>query len=228
MANKWSARRYKQVADLLRKSGYNITYKANDRKTFNQRGTIVKLYKEKAAYINFAEFNPRSKTNKKGGTREVSGVKYNFALKKLTPKQRKQALASGLFSKKQFTSGGVFVEKPSNIPASEYKISFEKGLVKIKGGKRKDVIVKMNSGEFAVDPVSAAKRAIGKRKPKNGAALMVNGFRSRATAANLKTFYYYLENELIPNWSEKNESHYDNENEMAEAFTDIFHIRLLY
>jgi len=222
MSTGWKPRKYKLAADSLRRLGYDITYKANDRKTFKQRGVIRRLYEQKVSYINFADFNTRAKQ------RNISGVQYGFMFQKLKPNQLRLAKKSDLFSKEQFTKGGVFIEKPVNMPASEYKVKFTKDGMRIKAGKRRDLVVKLDSKLLAIEPTRAVNEAIGKRKP-GMIGLMVNGFSAKgAQGYTLGQFYKYLENELLPQWIERNEKYYDDEGEAVEQFTDIFHLKLLY
>jgi len=218
--------KFARVADELRRLGYKITYKANDRKTFHQRGVIRKLYEAKKSYINFTE-PPKRKV------REVRGIEYNFKFQKLTPKQRKIAKASKAFSKDQFTPAGIWIEKPANVPAAKYKVKFRgTSDVVIEGNKRRDVNVKIDAQEMAIDPRGAVEAAIkrGKRKGETVRAisLMVNGWSSKHQSSSLDAFYAYLTEELLPEWLDKNMGyHDDDEDEALEQFTDIFHAKLL-
>ena len=222
MAEKWAKKRYAETAKILRKLGYEITYKSNDRSTFRQRGIIRRLYEAKKSFINFAEVNRRGKR------RESFGIEYQFKFQKLTPSKLKLAKQSGLISKEQFTKGGIFIEKPVNVPARDYLVKFTGKGVKISGGKRKDTIVKLNPKILAVDPTKAVEVAMAKRRKPKFVSLMVNGFNSRHMSASLKQFYYYLNNVLLPSFTEKNSDDETEDDEIIEKFTDIFHLKLIY
>lgn len=217
--------KFTRAAKELQRLGYNVTYKANDKRTFRQRGIIHKLYTAKAAYINFTEPPGRK-------SRKAAGIEYNFKFQKLTAKERRIAKASGLFSSKQFAPAGVWIEKPANVPAAHYHVRFEgKADVYIRGGDRRDVNVKIEAREMVRDPHKAVESAI-KRATKRGEkpraiSLMVNGWSSRHQSASLNAFFYYLDNTLLPEWISKNEDRHDDEDEMFEEFTDIFHLKLL-
>lgn len=201
--------------------------------TSGKKQAVKRAWKNKAAFILHASgqaktqrrirSNPTKKpltfvTAKDGSMRlnVKGGQAQNFVFKKLTAKQRKNF--KGLFSSAQFTPTGIFIEKPANIPANQFKVTVEDNAVIYKAGKRKDKIVRINPKELAKDPERAIKKAMGKRKPK-GFAIMVNGFRGK-NSHPIKNFFHYAENTLL--------EIYEREEMTAEEFSDIFHLRLLY
>lgn len=220
---KWSSKKYIQAAKTLKKLGYSITYKGNDRKTFKQRGIIKKLYNNKKSYINFAELNP------KGKTRTLSKVGYQFKFQKLTPKQIAKLKRTENFSLKQFTKGGVFIEKPVNVPSNKFRIRFsDTGEIRMRYGSLDEVLVKLDPKKLVVNPKKEIQDKVASRKPDN-VSLVVNGFKAAAAQSfTLNQFSMYMENELVPDWLKHNRKYYDNKAEAMKAFTDIFHARLLY
>ena len=215
MARIWKKSEYSKAAKELKRFGYDITYRANDRKTFRQRGIIRQLYESKLSYIRATE---KSRSVQVGESKQD----YTFKFQKLSATEKKLALDSGLFSREQFTKKGIFIEKPINLKASQYKVQFTKKGVTIKGLSRSDRIVRLDAKTLAVDPEKAVKQAV-IGDPKR-ISLMVNGFRSQHESLSLKQFWQYMRDELLPQWMDKN-SHYDNPEKL---FTDIFHLRLLY
>jgi hypothetical protein len=195
---------------------------------------VKQLWKEYAGYINYTEKPRKIRTGLVSGPVKQSDIKsgkvklpeksYNFKFQKLTPTQAKKAKASKLFSKHQFTPKGIFIEKPVNIKAKNFKITFKGNNVNIKGGTRKETMVRINEKMLINDPDKAIKEAIkrgGKKKPKTY-SITVNGFRSRHVSASAKSLQYYLKEILLPQWLEK------NEDKDEDDFADIFHIRLIY
>lgn len=220
---KWSSKKYIQAANTLKKLGYSITYKGNDRKTFRQRGVIRKLYNEKKSYINFADINP------KGKKRSLSKREFHFKFQKLTPKEKVMLQKQGSFSRRQFTKGGIFIEKPVNVPANKLRIRFsDTGDVRMNYGQLREVIVKLDSKKLAVNPKKEIAEKVAKRKP-DSVSLTVNGFRAgKAQAYTLNQFAMYMQDELIPDWLKRNKDYYETKAEALEEFADIFHARLVY
>lgn len=215
MARIWKKSEYSKAAKELKRFGYDITYRANDRKTFRQRGIIRQLYESKVSYIRATE---KTRLVRVGDENQD----YTFKFQRLTPKEKKMAIESGLFSREQFTKRGLFLEKPINLRSSQYKVKFTKRGVTIKGLSRSDRIVRLDAKTLAVDPEKAVKQAV-LGEPKR-ISLMVNGFRSQHESLSLKQFWQYMRDELLPQWMDKND-HYPNPEKL---FTDIFHLRLLY
>jgi len=218
---KWNKQQYSSAANILRKAGYDIPYNKRRKDSVKRHGIIRRIYEDKKSFLNFADFNDNSKS------RDVRGTGYHFKFQPLTKSERKKAKASGLFSGEQFTKRGLLIEKPVNLPSKEYKVTFGKGgEVSISGGKRSDIIRKLDAEALAVDPYKAVKAAVGKDKP-SSLSLMVNGFRSRHFSSSVNQMAFYLKNELLPQWMDKNAGKQDSEDEAFELFSDIFHIRML-
>lgn len=215
-------------------------------KTKGQKTALKAFWKTKAAYVNHISkdrlvdvitgIKPGLKRNKKGGRQKIaktSKLVYRFKFQKLSPAQMKLAKQSNVFSQQQFSPMGIFIERPINIAAKDYKVSFHKGSVEITADCRHDEIVGIDAARLAVDPEAAITEAIerrvctdkkGKQKKIKTFSLMVNGFRSKRSAGSVKAFLWYMKNTLLPDWLSKNE---DEENPEGK-FADIFHVRLLY
>lgn len=222
----WRKRRYALAAELLRRSGYDITYKANDRSTFRQRGIVRRLYDAKAGFLAHTDFG---KQGLHGKSREIEeGKEYIFKIQKLTRKQKKQVKDSGLFSKEQFTKHGVFIEKPVNIPAKDYRIKFTKKGIEVRMGKRRDLIVKLDWRDMISDAKETIRRLVEKYKPKSS-SLVVNGFRATSNISiSAEALEFYITEDLLPSWFARNGKYYEGDAEAMEEFTDIFHLRLIY
>lgn len=238
MAKKPDTFDYAKAQKSLEKFGWKLPAKTKGQKT-----KLKAFWKTKAAYINHLDkdrlvdvITGVKKGVKKGKGRtkiaETSKLEYRFKHQKLSAKQQAAAKASRLFANEQFTPTGIFIERPVNIPAKDYKISFGK-TVEITADCRHDEIVGIDPDLLAADPDKAIKEAIANRqcREKNGKgplktpktySLMVNGFRSMHSSSSEKIFMQYIKNRLLPDWLEK------NEDEDETLFADIFHIRLIY
>lgn len=229
---KWNSKRYTEASGFLKRLGYNITYKGNDRSTFRQRGIIRKLYEQKKTFIHHAEFNPRSKD------RTLRGQDYDFAFVKLSKKKRKLAEKYGLFSSEQFTPKGVFIEKAANVPRKNIVFKFTKsGLVRSYKGLpvspgnqlQSSLVVRLDSKLLAIDPNGAFDKAIGQHEYES-LLLLVNGFRFKSGRyVDKDLFNKYIVDDLLPDWNKRNERYYpkETEEEAAQKFADIFHIELI-
>lgn len=193
------------------------------------------LWKEYAGYINHTE-KPRAVRvgTRKTPVHEKQKHKfpslrpklYVFKFQKLTKKERELAKNSGLFSSRQFTPSGVFIEKPANIAAKKFKVTFKKGAVRIRGGARDDVVTRLDAENLLDDPTKEIQKVLSQakrkgKKPKTY-SLLVNGFRSNHSSQSLKIFTQYLKDKLLPEWLEKNEGKDEND------FADMFHLRIVY
>lgn len=204
-------------------------------KTANGKAKVKVLWKEYGGYINYTEKprkvrtgllkRPVTQRELKSGKVKLPEKTYNFKFQKLTAKQRKLALRSKLFSKHQFTPSGIFIEKPANIKARNFKITFKDKHVELKGGSRREVITRLDAKELIKNPskavTEALKRGKGKRKPKSY-SLLVNGFRSKHVSTSARSLQYYLREVLLPDWLSRNEDLDEND------FADIFHIRQIF
>jgi hypothetical protein len=215
---------YEKAAKKLKAYGVKVSLKSSSGKA-----KIKKQWREYAGYINHTE-KPRSVlvVTAKAPVhhrRAPAPKKYNFKFQKLTAKERKAALASKLFSKHQFTGTGIFIEKPVNIPARKFKVSFHGKSVKIVGGNRRDIITQLDAEKLLENPEVAVRDAVETAKKKGRVksySLLVNGYRSRHSSQSLKIFTRYIKDELMPQWLEKNEG------KTEEDFADVFHLRLIY
>lgn len=229
---KWTSKRYTEASNFLKKLGYNITYKGNDKKTFRQRGIIRRLYERKKSFIHHADFNKKSKD------RVLRNQGYDFAFIKLTKAKRKLAEKYGLFSKEQFTPNGVFIEKAANVPMRNIEFKFTKdGLIRRYKGLpvspdtqlQSSLIVKLDSIHLAIDPNGAFDKAIGEKEFES-LLLLVNGFRFKSGRyVDKDLFNKYLVDDLLPEWNKRNAAYYPQESEeqAANKFADIFHIELI-
>lgn len=218
---KWSKRQYKVAADALRHFGYNITYKANDRTTFNQRGIIRRLYEEKSGLINFTEPPYRRAAHK------ASGIEYNYKFQKFSPKNLRKLKRSGVFTSELFTPKGLWIEKPVNVPAKEYKVSLtKKGEVRFKGRSRNDVIVPLNTKAFVLDAGKEIDRVLSSREEPDTYSLICGKY-SSGLGFTKKQLSQYLEDDLMREWLEEGGKYYRDGN-TPEKFTDVFKIRFLY
>jgi len=228
--SKWNSKRYTEAANFLRRMGYKITYKGNDRKTFNQRGIVRRLYERKKSFIHHADFNKKSKD------RDFGGGELDFAFVKLSAKKRKLAKKYGLFSSEQFTPNGVFIEKAANVPRKNIVFKFTKdGLVRRYKGLPtgtetsllSSLIVRIDAVKLAIDPKGAFDKAIG-QKDYDSLLLLVNGFRFKSGVyVDKNLFTKYLDENLLPNWIKRNEHRHKSDEEMFEEFADIFHLELI-
>lgn len=237
---RWPRARYIEAAKLIKKFGYSTTYKGNKKNGTAVLKRVKKIYKQIAPYTMHlaGEGKPRKAymgdkyinrslkfVKRKDGSmglvtgkgRPLRATNFDFVFKKLTPKQRKEF--KGLFSKRQFTPSGVFIEKPASISPKKFKISIEGKAVKYCYGKCKDRLVKISRTALARDPAEAVRKAIGKRKPKS-VKLVVNGFLGRRSLS-LKELLYYVEAQLAPQFLEE-------EGNDEGDFTDTFQLRLIY
>ena len=217
----WNKRQYKTAADALRKLGYDISYKANDRKTFNQRGVIRRLYDDKKSLINFTEPPKRKAAHKAGG------IEYNYKFQRFSPKNLKRLKKSGVFTSEQFTPNGIFIEKPVNVPASEYKISLTaKGEVRFKGRDRNDVIVPLETRAIVKDANKEIDRVLNSREEPDTYSLICGKY-SSGLGFTKKTLSQYLKDDLMREWLEEGGKYY-REGNTKQGFTDVFKIRFLY
>lgn len=230
---KWTSKQYTEASNTLKKLGYNITYKGNDRKTFNQRGIIRRLYERKKAFIFHADFNNRSKD------RSIANEEFDFAFVRLSEKTRKFAKKHKLFSKEQITPKGVFIEKPANIPRKNIKFRITKGGVGIdfRGLPVSEdtellrrFVVKLDTELLSIDPQRAVDEAIGRRQF-DSLFLLINGFRAKSGKfyQDSESFNDYITNSLIPSFNKRNAASYPQESQQqtAEKFADIFHMELI-
>lgn len=230
---------YALAQKKLRKFGWDFKAKTKPQKT-----KLKSFWKSKAAYVNYIEKDRlvdvttgviKGLKKKKGRQKLVhkSTLEYRFKFQRLGKKQMISAKKSGLFSDQQFTPTGIFIERPINIPAKDYKVSFHKNSIEITADCRHDEIVAVDANILAIDPARAIQEAIesrkcltkgGRQKKVKAYSLMVNGFRSKHSSSSAKVFMYYIKNILLPEWLEKNKY----EENPAGKFADIFHVRLLY
>ena len=229
---KWNSKKYTEASNFLKKLGYDITYKGNDKKTFRQRGVIRRLYERKKSFLHHADFNEKSKD------RTLRNQEYDFAFVRLTGKKRKLAEKYGLFSKEQMTPKGVFIEKAANVPRKNIEFKFTKdGLIRRYKGLptspdtqlQSSLIVRLDSELLAIDPSGAFNKAIGEKEYES-LLLLVNGFRFKSGRyVDKDLFNKYLVDDLIPDFNKRNALYYptDTEEDAARKFADIFHIELI-
>lgn len=218
---KWTKRQYAQAAKALRRFGYNISYKANDRKTFHQRGVIRRVYEAKKDLINFTE------PPYKRALRVAGGIQYNYKFQRFGKKNLARLKRSGVFTSELFTPTGLWIEKPLNIPARQYKVRLtRKGDVRFTGRDRDDVIVPLNTKRFVVDANAEIDRVLSSREEPQTYSLICGKY-SSGLGFTKKQLSQYLKDDLLRDWLEEGGRYY-REGNTPEKFTDVFKIRFLY
>lgn len=202
---------YTKQAAALSKAGFNISYRGNKRATPQQKSAVTRLYRPISAYL--------------------PGHGFKF----IRVPRRNRNVIKGAFSKQQITPGGVFIQRPVGVEEKDFKISIRKSGVTLAGKNYKDLIIAMDPEKLAVDPIKAAKDAIGKRKP-IFVKMVVNGFEARGDANNpkgkdhlLKLFFSYWEDLYAALTSDNSEDRERGGRAMEpEEIADTFHLKLMY
>lgn len=207
----WTRKDYIEGARQLREAGFNVSYKGNRknskwdaaavRRLMNQRGEFVHAYTEEHRF----KFQP---------------------LKTRAQREKWKTVSADA----QFTPNGVFYQYPKGVDPNKVKPRFNKdGDLEFnyrgpRGGKRRDVIRRLDPAALALDPLKEIKRAVGGKKPKH-LALTVRGHQGKNTHQTPKDFFAYFKKELLPQLTDPNRKGGPLSN---SQIADIFSVKMIY
>lgn len=177
---------YIKRAKILKKLGYEISYKANSRAGVSgpKKAAITRLWFDKAFYY---ATNPD---------------KNRFEFKRFRSTSAKREWEA-YASENQIFPGGVFIQRPKGVAKGKYKLRRKKnGTLEITTSDKrriKDIIVRLDMSAVAADSKAALEKALKNQKRPRQFLLSVNGIDSeKQSFTDLESFNRYLEDELIP------------------------------
>jgi hypothetical protein len=208
---KWTSRDYTLAAKKLRAAGFNVSLRSGKSADRYLKAAARRVWNQNKARVS-AYTNPENR----------------FVFKRSTPKQKRKL--SRVASKEQTTPRGVFLQFPKGIDRKDAKFKVRGDVLEIETKKRRDVIVRIDPEQLAVDPEQAIRDAIGNRKP-GKISLMVNGFRGK-TEYPLKLFFRYFAGPGLEGDAPLIDQLRDDDRRGGglddEQIADIFSLRLIY
>lgn len=212
---------YTERARILRKAGFNLSYKGNKKSSPQQKAAVSRAYYRISTYVK---------------------PEHNFTFRRANSSRLRKL--RGTLSDQQITPSGFFVQIPRGVPKNKFRVSVStKGEVSIKTPGRRDVILKLNPKRLARDPLKEITQTLGKKKPRF-TKLQVNGYEVKGEGfktddpESVKLFYEYWETlfaeltdeETRRQAAEENprEKRYKGRTMTAAEVADKFTLKLIY